>query len=318
MSSAVSALKLKHSNEAPLTLAPVIRLVHTFIFPAAYHYLQFQKHHLYEPIDGVFDLTAFDHGKQTQTQTQDGKTDSTTAATATDSAEKDKEKEKETDKKEKEKDKDKGGFQYPQSPRKKGGKSARKDTPAMPLPMPDPKDPDPHDTLNRSMLRDELTTTADVIDHPRKHTPASALWTPLSALAAVTPTDIQGLPPKLQQQMYAFCVRFVFSWFLSVFRFFLSFWLMLFCVVFRVLSRRGSCVSMAQQIVAKLTGKPFKLIDKESRKTKIPACAHCGKTQAESALKKCGRCGFVVYCSGECQKANWSVHKELCVPRTSS
>ena len=45
-------------------------------------------------------------------------------------------------------------------------------------------------------------------------------------------------------------------------------------------------------------------------------CALCGKTESELAagekLRKCGGCGVVRYCSGECQKAAWPGHKKEC------
>jgi hypothetical protein len=48
-----------------------------------------------------------------------------------------------------------------------------------------------------------------------------------------------------------------------------------------------------------------------------PCCALCGKTETELAagekLRKCGGCGVVRYCSGECQKTAWRVHKKVCV-----
>lgn len=38
-------------------------------------------------------------------------------------------------------------------------------------------------------------------------------------------------------------------------------------------------------------------------------CANCGKFTS----KKCGKCGCAKYCDSVCQKANWSVHKPLCI-----
>ncbi|KAI0642910.1 ankyrin [Trametes meyenii] len=40
-------------------------------------------------------------------------------------------------------------------------------------------------------------------------------------------------------------------------------------------------------------------------------CAGCGETEVE--LKYCANCGTVWYCSKECQKSNWPVHKLTCV-----
>mmetsp|Transcript_65938 Transcript_65938/g.182255 ORF Transcript_65938/g.182255 Transcript_65938/m.182255 type:complete len:315 (-) Transcript_65938:59-1003(-) len=40
-------------------------------------------------------------------------------------------------------------------------------------------------------------------------------------------------------------------------------------------------------------------------------CASCGSTDY-AALKKCSACGEVMYCSKECQKQHWKVHKPSC------
>ena len=45
------------------------------------------------------------------------------------------------------------------------------------------------------------------------------------------------------------------------------------------------------------------------------ACANCGVKDRE--MKKCADCGEVKYCSQECQKKNWKVHKRTC-KKTSS
>ncbi|KAK9820089.1 hypothetical protein WJX72_006020 [[Myrmecia] bisecta] len=44
-------------------------------------------------------------------------------------------------------------------------------------------------------------------------------------------------------------------------------------------------------------------------------CANCEATAAEKQLPtllKCGRCKIVYYCSKECQKTNWKIHKIYC------
>jgi hypothetical protein len=47
-----------------------------------------------------------------------------------------------------------------------------------------------------------------------------------------------------------------------------------------------------------------------------PCCAVCGRKESELAagekLRKCGGCGVVRYCSGECQKTAWPGHKKEC------
>jgi hypothetical protein len=41
-------------------------------------------------------------------------------------------------------------------------------------------------------------------------------------------------------------------------------------------------------------------------------CDHCKKTPKD--LMKCGRCKQVFYCDRDCQKAQWSTHKQVCRP----
>merc|ERR1719354_369047 len=39
----------------------------------------------------------------------------------------------------------------------------------------------------------------------------------------------------------------------------------------------------------------------------------CERTECEiSTVKKCGACGFVVYCTPACQKLDWKFHKPTC------
>jgi hypothetical protein len=51
--------------------------------------------------------------------------------------------------------------------------------------------------------------------------------------------------------------------------------------------------------------------------TFIPeCCATCGITNYGGAnLSKCGRCLLILYCSRDCQKKHWSIHKGECQPR---
>ena len=48
----------------------------------------------------------------------------------------------------------------------------------------------------------------------------------------------------------------------------------------------------------------------------LPACNHCKRLTAKfDQLKKCSRCKSVLYCSKECQIADWSPHhKAICRP----
>jgi splicing suppressor protein 51 len=46
-----------------------------------------------------------------------------------------------------------------------------------------------------------------------------------------------------------------------------------------------------------------------------PICASCKKTAASanlSSLKACAKCKTTQYCSRDCQKADWKVHKKVC------
>ncbi|KAH7144274.1 hypothetical protein B0J13DRAFT_554894 [Dactylonectria estremocensis] len=48
------------------------------------------------------------------------------------------------------------------------------------------------------------------------------------------------------------------------------------------------------------------------------ACNVCKKTSAEASIKRCAKCSDTPYCSRECQKADWKVHKKICGKTTSS
>ncbi|EON63549.1 hypothetical protein W97_02777 [Coniosporium apollinis CBS 100218] len=43
-------------------------------------------------------------------------------------------------------------------------------------------------------------------------------------------------------------------------------------------------------------------------------CTNCDKSETELELKRCGKCKVVLYCSPECQKADWKTHKRFCRP----
>jgi hypothetical protein len=46
----------------------------------------------------------------------------------------------------------------------------------------------------------------------------------------------------------------------------------------------------------------------------LKECSTCSARESESGakLERCGRCGTAAYCSGECQKRDWKVHKGIC------
>ncbi|KAI0069697.1 hypothetical protein K474DRAFT_1670734 [Panus rudis PR-1116 ss-1] len=48
----------------------------------------------------------------------------------------------------------------------------------------------------------------------------------------------------------------------------------------------------------------------EERRTK--QCRNCGMREPQVTLFRCSGCQHIYYCSKECQKANWKVHKQAC------
>lgn len=54
-------------------------------------------------------------------------------------------------------------------------------------------------------------------------------------------------------------------------------------------------------------------LKKEIGKDNIDSlCNGCNKYHMLSALKSCGVCKNVKYCSVECQKSHWKIHKKIC------
>jgi len=49
-------------------------------------------------------------------------------------------------------------------------------------------------------------------------------------------------------------------------------------------------------------------------------CAGCGRDKKEDGgeLLRCGRCKAELYCSSECQRGLWKVHKKVCFPATET
>ncbi|KAF9534078.1 hypothetical protein CPB83DRAFT_422685 [Crepidotus variabilis] len=59
-----------------------------------------------------------------------------------------------------------------------------------------------------------------------------------------------------------------------------------------------------------------KALIKEGRKEAILACTNCGTPGDEDGveLKRCPKCQISYYCSRECQKEHWPIHKTQCDP----
>lgn len=55
-----------------------------------------------------------------------------------------------------------------------------------------------------------------------------------------------------------------------------------------------------------------KAFGKDYKEYYMTECASCNDMNIKH--KKCGRCEAVHYCSPECQKAHWKIHKLTCVP----
>lgn len=47
-----------------------------------------------------------------------------------------------------------------------------------------------------------------------------------------------------------------------------------------------------------------------------PKCNHCSKARSTdgATLSRCGKCQTTLYCSRDCQTADWKIHKRVCAP----
>lgn len=46
----------------------------------------------------------------------------------------------------------------------------------------------------------------------------------------------------------------------------------------------------------------------------LQACNACGTQSSDGSMKRCAQCRNAIYCSGACQKKDWSSHKASCIP----
>eukprot|EP00978_Attheya_sp_CCMP212_P010272 scaffold24741_cov53-Attheya_sp.AAC.1 len=58
----------------------------------------------------------------------------------------------------------------------------------------------------------------------------------------------------------------------------------------------------------------IKAPDTKMGRADMYTCVYCGITSSEK-LRMCSRCKTISYCSRECQKSHWKVHKKECVKR---
>ncbi|KAF9773382.1 hypothetical protein IL306_008821 [Fusarium sp. DS 682] len=49
----------------------------------------------------------------------------------------------------------------------------------------------------------------------------------------------------------------------------------------------------------------------------MAACTTCNKEEPAVQLKRCAKCSATPYCSRECQKTDWKVHKKICGKQAS-
>lgn len=61
-----------------------------------------------------------------------------------------------------------------------------------------------------------------------------------------------------------------------------------------------------------ITKSKKKALLKKHRSILYKKCVQCGQ---HNNLLQCGRCECVYYCSKQCQKTNWKIHKSICYPQ---
>jgi hypothetical protein len=78
-----------------------------------------------------------------------------------------------------------------------------------------------------------------------------------------------------------------------------------------VIAERGMDIRV-QELVQIRANKEAKVqADNEARGVLL--CAHCGAREVHVAqFKRCAACKCVVFCSKDCQLANWPAHKAAC------
>lgn len=72
------------------------------------------------------------------------------------------------------------------------------------------------------------------------------------------------------------------------------------------------CISLKENYKSTISGHVLNVIEgvKKELKEMPHICAYCGKTGEK--LLRCGRCKKVYYCSVNCQRPHWKIHKKVC------
>jgi hypothetical protein len=63
---------------------------------------------------------------------------------------------------------------------------------------------------------------------------------------------------------------------------------------------------------AVLLGELKKAMDSSLGRRAPRICVGCKKIEADKHYKLCSRCKTAYYCTVECQKADWGIHKDMC------
>ena len=71
-------------------------------------------------------------------------------------------------------------------------------------------------------------------------------------------------------------------------------------------------VCVLAQVLLTLVAQLLALVVKRVKKN-LQHCDWCGAGSLK--MPKCGNCRLVYYCSDDCQKAAWTQHKVVCVPK---
>ena len=75
--------------------------------------------------------------------------------------------------------------------------------------------------------------------------------------------------------------------------------------------KKGSCDTEIKQNLQAMVHQMERELGSNIANAEIHLCAKCGKAGAD---KLCSRCEVAAYCSRQCRKDHWSIHKKACHP----